>query len=67
MSKIDNEGGACSSLHVSPTVAATRFATADGVRDLLDTDAGVLPAATGAEGTPALKQTVAVQSQVNEN
>lgn len=65
--KIDNGQGAEISQHVSPTVAATSFPTVQDVKAILDTDAGVLPAATGAEGTPEFRQTVAVQSQVNQN
>lgn len=65
--KIDNESGAMNAQHVSGTVAATKFPQAADATAILDTDAGVLPAATGAEGTPLLRQTKAVQSQINEN
>lgn len=65
--KIDNGAGAEISQHVSPTVAATRFADCGGAHDLLDTDAGVLPAASGEEGAPQMRDTKAVMSDKLEH
>lgn len=66
--KIDNEGGACNSLHVSPTVAATRFASAADASAVIESNVGAnLPSAMGDEGTVDMRQTKAVQSQINEN
>lgn len=61
MAKIDNGEGAESAFHVSPTVAATKFAAAEGAHDIIDSmEGGVLPPASGDEGTPELRQTDAV-------
>lgn len=60
--KVDREGGATSAMHVSPTVAATRFAEAADAGAVIDSmTGGTLPSAAGAEGTPMLRQTAAVQ------
>lgn len=60
--KIDNEAVACDSMHVSPTVAATRFPMAADAKALLDTDGGALPAARSEEGAVDMRDTKAVQA-----
>lgn len=66
--KVDRESGANTAMHVSPTVAATKFASADNAGAIIESNVGAnLPAAAAQEGTVDMRQTKAVQSQVNQN
>ena len=55
--KVDNEAGACSAQHVSPTVAAKERVPCEDVGAVLDTDAGNLPGARGTDGMVAGRET----------
>ena len=65
MAKMDNVAEIAQ--HVSPTVAATKFAQADGARDILDTDAGVKPSAVGTDGMVQGIEGKTVGFDTNEN
>mgnify|MGYP001591221133 CR=1 FL=1 len=60
--KVDNEGGAASALHVSPTVAARPGVSVENASGILDTDAGSLPGARGTDGMVAGRETNSVGS-----
>ena len=55
--KVDNEGGAASALHVSPTVAARPGVSVENASGILDTDAGSLPSARGPVGMVDARET----------
>lgn len=56
--KVDNEGGACSALHVSPTVAAKPRVECEDVGSVMDsTEAGVMPGARGPVGMVDARET----------